>query len=86
MKTSRCGGGGNIVAQYNLGMMYRNGWGVLTDYLVAHICYNIPAANEHEIDAGNREKLAKLITPEDVPKAKAMARVCVDSNYEKCVY
>ena len=67
-------------------MMYRNGWGVLADYLVAHIWYNIYAANEHEIGAGNRDKLAKLITPEDIPKVKAMAKVCVNSNYEKCLY
>ena len=35
--------GGNIVAQHNLGMMYRNGWGVSRDYKEAVRWYKLSA-------------------------------------------
>ena len=78
--------GGDRVAQNNLGVMYRNGWGVLSDQFIAHMWYNIAAANGNEKGAENREKLTKLMTPEDISKAEAMARACYYSNYDKCGY
>ena len=77
---------GDSMAQFNVGVMYRNGWGVLADYIVAHMWYDIFAINGHEIGAGNREKLAKKMTSEDISKAQALARVCMSSNYKKCGY
>ena len=74
------------MAQFNVGVTYRNGWGVLADYVIAHMWYNIAAANGNEKGAENREKLTKLMTPEDLSKAEAMARACYNSNYEKCGY
>ena len=74
------------MAQFNVGVTYRNAWGVLSDYVVAHMWYDISAINGHEIGAGNSEKLTKLMTPEDISKAKAIAEVSIDSNYEKCGY
>ena len=77
---------GNARAQYNRGVMAANGWGVLADYVIAHMWYNISAANGHEKGAENREDLARQMTSEDISKAEAMARVCMNSNYEKCGY
>ena len=37
--------GGYIDAQYNLGIMYDNGKGVLQDYVYAHMWANITASN-----------------------------------------
>ena len=77
---------GDAMAQFNVGVTYRNGWGVVADYVVAHMWYDISATNGLEIAAGNREKLAKKMTSEDISKAQALARVCTSSNYEKCGY
>ena len=38
------------MAQLNLGVMYDNGRGVLADYVIAHIWYNIAAASDQLID------------------------------------
>ena len=48
--------------------------------------YNISAANGIETGANNRDSLAKKMTSEDISKAQAMAKVCMNSNYEKCGY
>ena len=53
---------------------------------MAHMWYNIGAANGNEIGAENREIIAKEMTSEDISKAEAMAGVCISSNYEKCGY
>ncbi len=74
------------MAQTELGSMYDNGHGVLADYIMAHMWYNVGATNGNEIGADNREIIAKEITTEDISKAQAMAKVCIDSNYEKCGY
>ena len=66
--------------------MYRKGRGVLADYVIAHMWYNISAANGIETGANNRDSLDKKMTSEDISKAQAMARVCMNSNYEKCGY
>ena len=73
-------------AQLNLGAMYFNGKGVLADVVIAHMWFNITAANGDETGSEYRETLATLMTPEDISKAQAMARVCMSSNYEKCGY
>ena len=66
--------------------MYYNGHDVLADYVIAHMWYNVGAANGNEIGAENREIIAKEMTSEDISKAEAMAKVCINSNYEKCGY
>ena len=73
-------------AQLNLGSMLRFGKGVLADYVIAHMWYNISAVNGFELGADNREKLAKEMTLEDISKAQAMARECMNSNYQNCDY
>ena len=77
---------GHAMAQAKIGALYCNGQGVLADYVIAHMWFNIAAVTEDELAAENREDLAKLMTSEDISKAQAMARVCIDSNYEKCGY
>ena len=59
---------------------------VLADFVKAHMWSNIAAANGGKAAAKNREEIAKTMTPEDISKAQAMARVCMNSNYEKCGY
>ena len=77
---------GHATAQSNLGAMYYNGQGVLADFVIAHMWFNIAAANGNEIGTENRDVVAKKMASEDISKAQAMARVCINSNYEKCGY
>ena len=77
---------GQTVAQHNLGVMYDKGRGVLADYVIAHMWFNISTANGFETGADNRDSLAKEMTSEDISKVQAMAKVCMNSNYEKCGY
>ena len=76
--------GGNNDARYNLGAMYYNGQGVLADFVIAHMWFNIARAIGNEIGADNRAIIAKEITPEDISKAQTMARICMNSNYKQC--
>ena len=77
---------GNASAQYNIGNMYRVGAGVPQNNVIAHMWFNIAAANGVEEGANNRETIAKLMTAEDVSKSQAMARKCMESNYKECGY
>ena len=77
---------GHAEAQTNLGFMYDNGQGVLQDNLMAHMWCNIGAANGNELGGTNRDKIAKNMTSEDISKAQAMARECMNSNYQNCGY
>ena len=77
---------GDADAQSNLGESYAKGEGVLRDFVTAHIWFNVAAANGNETGAENREILAKRMTSEDISKAQTMARICMNSNYEKCGY
>jgi len=53
---------------------------------MAHMWYNIASANGHEKAGGYRDELAGLMPPEDMSKAQAMARECINSGYTKCGY
>lgn len=73
-------------AQYNLGLMYELGRGVLQDNVTAHMWYNIGAANGNKLGGTNRDNIAKGMTSSDISKAQAMARECMASGYTKCGY
>ena len=77
---------GHSTAQSNLGKMYDNGTGVLQDNAMAHMWYNIAAANGNEYGSINRDRIAKKMTTESIEKAQAMARECMSSGYKKCGY
>ena len=70
----------------NLGVMYDKGHGVLQDNAIAHMWYNIGAANGNELGGTNRDKIATEMTPAAIEKAQAMARECMNSGYTKCGY
>ena len=66
--------------------MYVLGQGVIQDYTIAHMWFNIGAANGDERGGGGRDALAKEMTPEAIQEAQAMARECMNSNYKECGY
>ena len=76
---------GNATAQYNLGVMYALGQGVIEDKVYAHMWANIANSNGHE----NGKKLMEFlleqgITPSQIEKAQDLARECVKKNYKGC--
>ena len=71
-------------AQYNLGVMYEYGTGVLQNNVMAHMWYNIAAANGNKKSGEWRDERAGLMTSADISKAQSMAKECMSSNYKNC--
>ena len=62
------------IAQSNLGRMYFMGQGVLQDYALAHMWYNICSASGNKICLKIRNFLEKKMTPSQMEKAQEMVR------------
>ena len=75
---------GNTTAQYNLGLMYASGRGVLQDDVLAHMWWNIGGANGDAGGSENRGKIEQRMTREQIADAQARARRCMSSNYQDC--
>ena len=71
---------GSSVSQYYLGMMYRNGKGVLQDFCMAHMWFNIASSRGHEKARMRLECLTGKMTPEMVAEAQRMAREWVQQQ------
>jgi TPR repeat protein len=84
-------GGGRLAAeqghdnsQFNLGVAYANGRGVIQDNVYAHMWANLSAMNGDENGAGLRDRMAARMTPSQVEEAQTLARECVARNYRNC--
>lgn len=75
---------GDAVAQFNLGVMYFEGQGVLQDYVTAHMWANIAAVNGSEMAPELRNAIAKRMTPAQIHAAQKRAKDCVAKNYKDC--
>ncbi|MDG1340039.1 MAG: sel1 repeat family protein [Paracoccaceae bacterium] len=76
---------GHPNAQFNLGVMHLKGQGVLQDYLMAHMWYNIASANGYEAGASGRDYIARrFLTAGYISNAQVMAEDCMSSNYQNC--
>ena len=73
---------GHAEAQYYLGFMYRDGHGVVLDYVQAHKWYNIAGANGEILGSENRNMIAKQMTSADISKAQKLAREWIQ-NHQK---
>ena len=71
-------------AQFNLGWMYDEGLGVPQDNVYAHMWWNIAASSGDKDAIGNRDIIAKRMTPSQLEKAQDLARECVRKNYKGC--
>ena len=83
-------------AQINLGVMYGSGSGVTPSYVLAHMWFNIAVSNKkshkNEGLAYNsiqrmkevRALAESMMTPEQIAKAKVLARECIAKNYKNC--
>ena len=75
---------GDASAQYNLGIVYKNGNGVPQDNVAAHMWHNLASANGYVVAGKWRDVIAAKLTPADVSEAQRRARVCLASNYQDC--
>ena len=71
---------GDSVAQFDMGYAYSFGEGVLQDYKLAPMWWNIAAIDGNETASKNREIIAKQMSSEDVSKAQDMAREWVKNH------
>jgi len=75
---------GRASAQYNLGVMYGNGQGVVQDYVRAHMWYNLAAVKGNSDAVKQREIVAKKMTLEQIAVAQKLARECQARDFKKC--
>jgi TPR repeat protein len=75
---------GDAKAQYNLGLMYAFGQGVIQDNVYAHMWWNIAALSGDSDAASYRDFLAKDMTSADISKAQGWSRECVKKKYKGC--
>ena len=64
---------GNAEAQFFLGLMYAMGQGVLQDYKMAHMYFNISAANGGDDGGKARDVIADKMTAQQIADAQQMA-------------
>ena len=60
-------------AQLELGFMYSKGYGVPQDYSQAYAWLSVAVANGYTFASGDRDKMAKKLTPAELSKAQKLA-------------
>src|SRR6266849_3269112 len=65
---------GEVEAQYNLGGMYDNGWGVRQNHVIAHMWFSLAAAMGDRDAARNRDIAAAKLTPAQIAEAQRLIR------------
>ena len=63
---------GYVDAEFNLGILLADGQGVPRDYVQAYMWFSL-AAQRDNASAENRDAIARLMTPEQIAQAKALA-------------
>ncbi len=61
-------------AQYNLGVLYGNGYGVPQDFVQAYKWYKLAATYGEKRGAEARDALAKQMTPAQIAEGQQLAR------------
>jgi hypothetical protein len=65
---------GDAKAQYSLGRMYRDGECIPQDYVLAHMWFNLAAAQGKPEARRLRDLLAEQMTPSQIAEAQRLAR------------
>lgn len=68
----------STVSQYFLGVMYLKGYGVLQDFIQAHIWFNISASRGNKKARQHLEQLTQQMSPEQVAEAQRRAQAWVE--------
>ena len=66
--------------------MYENGNGVPKVPVMAHMWYNLAAANGFDGADDARDEMAESISIASIKEAQAMADECMNSGYKNCGY
>jgi TPR repeat protein len=61
-------------------LMYDNGFGTPQDYVMAHMHWNIAAANGHEDAKSNMDIVAKKMASEKILEAQQLAREWMEKH------
>ena len=72
------------MAQYNLGVLYTLGEGVPVSYIKAYLWISLSAAQGYKMAQSDKSILAKMMTSEQITKAKELSSICITSNYKNC--
>jgi len=75
---------GDASAQSNLGVLYDNGWGVPNDHITAYMWFSIAASQGNKLAHKNKDEIAKQMSSDDIDKAQAMVRDCMDRGHKNC--
>ena len=75
---------GDTRAQFNLALMYGKGQGVVQDYISAHMWFNLAAAQGYKDAVNGRDKVAKIMTQQQITQAQKLARECLARKYKGC--
>jgi TPR repeat protein len=78
---------GETGPHYSMALHYEYGKGVLQDYKMAYMWFNIAEATNwsgQPLPAMGRNAMALKLTNADISKAQEMARECMSSNYQNC--
>ena len=75
---------GDADAQYYLGLMYRDGFGVLQDNVYALMWVNIAISSGFDFATKRRYQLKAKMTPADISAAQELAQECVRKKYKGC--
>jgi uncharacterized protein len=67
-------------AQFHLGCLYEKGSGVLKDYTMAYMWFNLAAAGGNRFGATGRERVAGLMTTEQIAEAQRLSRAWKPRN------
>ena len=71
-------------AQFNLGLMYEKGNGVIKDNVYAHMWGNIAASNGYKKGGVLQDFVVVTMTPAQIEEAQKLARECAAKNYKGC--
>lgn len=74
---------GDVMAQFHLGALYRQGNGVLQDFVEAYAWLNVAAAQGSAEAATARDELAAFMSPEAVAKGQAKSQSWVAKSEGK---
>lgn len=77
---------GQPAAQGFVGIMYSMGQGVPQDYVKAHAYFAVAGMQGQKDGFTARNGLEKLMSPEDIAKARRMALECAEMEYKGCEF
>ncbi len=71
---------GEADALYELGLLYSTGQGVDSDYIAAHMWFNLAAMQGDEAAREERADLAQFMSGEEVAEAQRQAREWIETH------